>query len=337
MGLSAGIAGASGYAGGELLRLLAEHPDLEITRLFAHRAAGSTVADVHPNLVSLHEKTIGAFSPEAAEGLDVLFLCLPAGQAAGIAAAVSDATCVVDFSGDHRLPPGQYREWYGKEAASIDGWVYGLTELVRAELPGARRISNPGCYPTAAVLALAPLVASGLISGSDIVVDAMSGISGAGAQESLAYSFTELAEDASAYGIGTHRHTPEIERALSLAGGDGATVTFTPHLAPMARGIVATCSAPITAGGADPAEAAREFYVGAPFVTVVDEPPHSKSARGSNTCFVHYRRVERSGRVVAVGVIDNMVKGAAGQAIQNANLALGLPETAGLTTNGIWL
>lgn len=336
MGISVGVAGASGYSGGELLRLLAGHPTFEVTRVFAARAAGSTVGEAHPNLVSLADLRIGPLSAEAAAGLDIVFLCLPAGQAPPFVAGLAAATVVVDLSGDHRLPAPLYHEWYGKEGGDCEGWVYGLTELARSELPGATRIANPGCYPTPAVLALAPLLKAGIAAPEGIVIDALSGISGAGAQEGLAYSFTELVEDASPYGIGAHQHTPEIERALARISGREAAVTFTPHLAPLARGIVATCSAPL-AGAGDPADAARDFYSGAPFIQVVSSPPHAKQVRGSNTALFHYTRVERSGRVVAVGVIDNMVKGAGGQAIQNANIALGLPETAGLSADGIWL
>ena len=336
MGISVGVVGASGYSGGELLRLLAGHPEFRLAALFAHRAAGTTVAHSHPNLLSLADLPIEVFSPEASSGLDLVFLCLPAGESARIVPDLGDATAVVDLSGDHRLPPAEYERWYRKPADRNEGWVYGLTELVRERLRGARRIANPGCYPTPAVLALAPLLRSGIAAPHDVVVDALSGVSGAGAQETLAYSFTELAEDASPYKIGAHQHTPEIEHALRELAGSDVVVTFTPHLVPMARGIVATCSAPL-AGVGDPAEAARELYRRSPFVRVVDAPPHAKAVRGSNAVLLHYTRVERSGRVVAVGVIDNMVKGAAGQAIQNANVALDLDEAAGLPLDGTWL
>lgn len=336
MGISVSVVGASGYSGGELLRLLSGHPHFEVSRLFAQRSAGSTVADVHPNLSSLAGLPIEAFSAEAAAGLDVVFLCLPAGQSPAIVAELPDTTVVVDLSGDHRLPPDLYEEWYGKTGGSNEGWVYGLTELARQQLGGARRIAVPGCYPTAAVLALAPLLQAGLVEPAHVVVDALSGVSGAGAQETLAYSFSELVEDAAPYGIGLHRHTPEIELALREAAGRDIAVTFTPHLVPMARGIVATCSAP-AAGPGDPAAAARELYAGSPFVAVVDSPPHAKQVRGSNMALLHYVRLERTGRIVAIGVIDNMVKGAAGHAIQDANLALGLDETAGLPVDGTWL
>ena len=304
MGYRAAVAGASGYAGGELLRLLLGHPDIEPVVLAAGAQAGEYVGDVHPHLPSLAGERFVATTPEALRGVDVVFLALPHGESSSLDL---DAPLVVDLASDHR---------------HADGWVYGLPELHRDAIKGATRIAAPGCYPTAVSLALAPLVRAGLAD--DVVVVAASGTSGAGRTGPRA---SDAIGDLTAYKVTTHQHTAEIATTL------GAPLSFTTVLAPMARGILATCTARSDATEAELREALA--YAGEPFVHLLPEGrwPHSAATIGSNAC--HLQVATDGSRAVVVAAIDNLGKGAAGQAVQCANLALGLPETAGLTACGV--
>lgn len=332
------VVGATGYAGAEVVRLLAGHPEVEIAGLYAREREGHPLAEEFPHLAPLG-LTLHDGEPEP--GVDVAFLALPAGHSAELAVRLAAAgTTVVDIGADLRLrDPSAYPTWYGFEHPEPDALartVYGLTELVRDRLPGAHLIANPGCYPTAALLALAPLARAGLL-GDEVIVDAKSGVSGAGRGAGQAYLFTELDGSTKPYGLAGHRHTPEITQGLADAGAAAATVTFVPHLVPQARGIIATCYARLT-DDRDADALTRTFvdaYAGSPFVHILDTPPASKLASGTNHAFLHVARVGPC-RVVVIAAIDNLGKGAAGQAIQNMNLALGLAETAGLGALGIY-
>ncbi len=347
--MKVGIAGASGYAGVELLRLCASHPELEVVVATAGSATGAAIAAHTPSLAAAYPDLVfAATDADAVDGLDVLFAALPHGESQELLPAVLDRVgVVVDLAADFRLAdPALYPVWYGaphRAPELLGTFVYGLPELHRGELAGARRIAAPGCYPTAALLGLAPLAESGLLAGPDpgalpIVVDAVSGVSGAGRAPKEHLHFGAVDEDFVAYGLLDHRHTAEMEQGL------GRTVLFTPHLAPMVRGILATCYAmpavpPVEAGGPTSADAIavlRERYAGEPFVVVTDAPPSTKATSGSNCAHLSVRVDPRTGWVVVLAAIDNLVKGAAGQAVQCANLALGLPETAGLPIAGVY-
>jgi N-acetyl-gamma-glutamyl-phosphate reductase len=329
--VSVSVVGASGYAGGELIRLLAGHPNVEIASLHARGRDGTPLAAEHPHLAPLN---LTLTDGEPQPGVDVAFLALPHGNSAELAARVgAGGTTVIDIGSDLRLrDPGAYPKWYGFEHPApqvLSEAVYGLTELVRDRLPGARLIANPGCYPTAALLALAPFARARLLA--EAIVDAKSGISGAGRGAGADYLFTELDGGTKAYGLGGHRHLPEIEQGLADAGAAEASVTFVPHLVPQTRGILATCYLSLSrqTDGDELRHTLSAAYDGEPFVHVVDAPPSSKLTWGTNHAFLHVAPTGPA-RAVVVSAIDNMGKGAAGQAIQNMNVALGLDETAGL-------
>ncbi len=343
---SVGIVGASGYTGAELLRLCSQHPQLDVGVATADSQAGSRVAELYPSLAApFPALTLGKFDAESCDGLDLVFLAMPHGASQDI---VPDLTGrvgrIVDLAADFRLDdPGLYPTWYGAEHARPDllgSFAYGLPELFRADIAGASRVAAAGCYVTAAVLALAPLVRSGLVEATGIVVDAASGVSGAGRSPKPTTAFCAVDEDFSAYGLLTHRHTPEIEQGLSrVAPGARAEVLFTPHLAPMNRGILATCYARPTRSGtttADVMDAVRTAWCNEPFVVVVECSPSTKATLGSNTVQVTAMVDPRTGWVVAIAALDNLVKGASGQAIQCANLMLDLPETTGLPSVGLY-
>ena len=331
--------GASGYTGAELLRLLLDHGRVEIAHLAAERAAGARIDRVFPHLAGRLDRQVEALDAERiAARAEVVFSCLPHGaSAAAVAELVARGRLVVDLSADFRLrDPGVFAEWYGPHPhpALLERAVYGLPELHRDQLRGARLIASPGCYPTAAILAAAPLLARGLI-GPRLVVDAKSGVSGAGRSPGPTTHFPEVGEGVRAYKVaGTHRHTPEMEQELSRAAAAPVRLTFTPHLIPMARGILACVygepSDP-SRGEGDYRSALVEAYRGEPFVTVLDEGlPDTAHVRGSNRAHLAVRLDARAGVVVAMAAIDNLVKGASGQAIQAMNIALGWPETEGL-------
>ncbi|MCW2727004.1 MAG: N-acetyl-gamma-glutamyl-phosphate reductase [Frankiales bacterium] len=336
MGITAAVAGASGYAGGELVRLLLAHPDLEVGPLAAGSSAGLPVTDLHPQLPALVDRSFVATDPAILAAADLVFLALPHGESARLAAQLPADLPVIDLGADHRLAdPAQWERFYG--GAHAGHWPYGLPELFRADLPGATRIANPGCYPTAVALALAPLLQAGLIEPRDAVVVAASGTSGAGRSAKASLLGSEVMGDLSAYKVGAHQHTPEILQTLSRVAGTGVTLSFTPVLAPMPRGILATCTARTTATEDELRAALQAQYADEPFVHVLPAGrwPHTAATFGSNACQLQVTVDEDAGRAIVVSAIDNLVKGAAGQAVQCANLALGLPETAGLTANGV--
>jgi N-acetyl-gamma-glutamyl-phosphate reductase len=333
---SAGILGASGYAGAELLRLCAGHPDLDVVVATGDSQAGTLIADLYPSLAAaVGDQRFARYDPGAMDGLDVVFSALPHGESQALAAdLVGRVKHIVDLAADFRLrDAGLYPEWYGEEHHApelIADFAYGLPELFRDSIAGAAHVAAAGCYPTAAALPLAPLVRAGLVEPTGIVVDAASGVSGAGRGK---FPFCGTDEDFVAYGLVNHRHTPEIEQALG-----GATVLFTPHLAPMNRGILATGYARPT-GALTTAEALDclvEFYDAEPFVVVSERSPSTKATLGSNAAHLTVRVDPRTGWVLALGAIDNLVKGAAGQAVQCANILLGLPEPTGLTAIGVY-
>ncbi|WP_113704295.1 N-acetyl-gamma-glutamyl-phosphate reductase [Nonomuraea lactucae] len=341
--MRAAVAGASGYAGGELLRLLLGHPEFEIGTLTAASSAGSPLGAHQPHLPALAERVIEETTPETLAGHDVVFLALPHGHSAAVAARLAELgedPLVVDCGADHRLAdPAAWQEFYGGEHAGA--WPYGLPELPgqREVLRSARRIAVPGCYPTSVLLALLPAFAAGLAE-PDVVVVAASGTSGAGKSLKPNLLGSEIMGSVSAYGVGgVHRHTPEMEQGLAGVAGRPVRVSFTPTLAPMSRGILATCTAPAAPGLTR--AALREAYEGAlakePFVRLLPEGtwPATAMTYGANTAALQVALDERAGRLIAVIAIDNLTKGTAGGAIQSANLALGLPEELGLPTTGV--
>jgi N-acetyl-gamma-glutamyl-phosphate reductase len=339
--MKVGVVGASGYAGVELLRLCASHPELEVVVAGAGTAAGQNVAAHTPSLAAAYPSLIfGATDPADLDGLDAVFLALPHGESQHLIPAIENHVgVVVDLAADFRLKDASlYPTWYGHEHTApelLARFRYGLPELFRDDLHGATLIAAPGCYPTAASLALAPLLRAGVVAPTGIVVDAASGVSGAGRAAKPNLHFGTVDEDFVAYGLLDHRHTPEIEQNLD------AQVLFTPHLAPMVRGILATCYARpadpdggLTTDGA--MELFHEAYRDEPFVVVTSASPSTKATAGSNCAHVTVRVDPRTGWVVALCAIDNLVKGAAGQAVQCANIALGLPETIGLPLVGLY-
>jgi N-acetyl-gamma-glutamyl-phosphate reductase len=337
---SIAVAGASGYAGGELLRLLLAHPEVEIGALTAFGNAGERLGALQPHLLPLADRVLQPTTVEVLRGHDVVFLALPHGQSGAIAAQLPDETVVIDCGADFRLAdPALWARFYGGEHAGT--WPYGLPELPgqRARLAGARRIAVPGCYPTVSSLTLAPAVAAGLVE-PDVVVVAASGTSGAGKSAKPHLLGSEVMGNASAYGVGgSHRHTPEIVQNLSGVHGSAVRVGFTPLLVPMSRGILATVQAPLLDGVT--AGAVRDAYASAyadePFVHLLPEGqwPQTQSVLGSNAVQVQVTVDERVRRVVAVAVVDNLAKGTAGAAVQCMNLALGLDEATGLSTIGL--
>jgi N-acetyl-gamma-glutamyl-phosphate reductase len=346
MTVRAGVVGASGYMGAELLRLLAGHPEIDVVVATGESNAGARVAELYPSLTPAYgSMVLEAFDPAALAGLDIVFCALPHGESQKQMGALTAATAhVVDVGADFRLPAAVYEQWYGEVHQApelLEQFSYGLVELFRKEILERPHVGNPGCYPTAASLALAPLVSAGFVEPTGIVVNAMSGVSGRGRGLSTASLYSEANENATAYGLSTHRHTAEIELALSAVappGTGGVQVLFTPHLVPMTRGIVATCTARPAVTGLGTAmllEHLREYWAGEPFVVVRDDPPASKSAFGSNAVHVTARYDDRTGTVLALAAEDNLVKGGSGQAVQNANVLLGFPETTGLSALGI--
>jgi N-acetyl-gamma-glutamyl-phosphate reductase len=346
--ISVGVIGASGYAGAELLRLCASHPDLRVELATGDSRAGDPLAELYPGLAAAYgDRRFDAYDAGAADGLDLVFLALPHGASQAIAGELRRRVkWVVDLAADFRLADAAlYPTWYGEahRAPNLLGeFVYGLPELFRPALAGATAVAVPGCYPTAASLALAPLVEAGLIETTGIVVDAASGVSGAGRPAKDTTTFCTVDENFTAYSVGTHRHTPEMEQTLARVGGLVAgevSVLFTPHLAPMNRGILATCYARPRSGATSTdalLAAYHDRYDAEPFVVVTADPPSTKATAGSNTAHVTVRHDRRTGFVIALAAIDNLVKGASGQAVQCANIVTGLPETTGLPMVGLY-
>jgi len=328
------ILGASGYVGGELLRLIAAHPQLRAAKLFGDSKAGQALGAVHPHLAPAYPNVAIEKFEGKLDGIDLVFAALPHGTSQEVAPAILDAGIpFVDLGADFRLDDAAtYAQWYGHAHKAPDllaQFVYGIPELNRDAIRGSQAVAAAGCYATAAILALKPLVDAGLVKPGSIIVDAASGVSGAGREAKEATAFNTVDGSFAAYGLLNHRHTAEMEMAL------GGTVLFTPHLAPMTRGILATCYGE-AAGPADPLEILRAAYADEPFVHVTADPPATKWVSGSNGCQVTARHDERTGRILALAAIDNLGKGAAGQMIQCANLMLGLDETAGLSACGVY-
>jgi N-acetyl-gamma-glutamyl-phosphate reductase len=335
----AAVAGASGYAGGEVLRLLLGHPSVEIGALTGGSNAGQPLAALQPHLVPLADRVLEQTTPDVLSGHDVVFLALPHGQSGAIAQQLPDETVVIDCGADFRLTDAQdWEKFYGGPHAG--SWPYGLPELTgqRDQLQRATRIAVPGCYPTVSTLAIAPAVAAGIADPSDIVVVAASGTSGAGKAAKPHLLGSEVMGSATAYGVGgKHRHTPEISQNLGRLTDQPVNVSFTPMLVPMPRGILATCSARTAVSAEDAYAVYAKAFDEEPFIHLLPEGqwPQTKSVLGSNVVQVQVTVDETAGRLVAVAAVDNLAKGTAGAAVQCMNLALGLPETTGLSTIGL--
>lgn len=341
-----GVTGATGYAGGEVCRLLAAHPNLRLAGVHANSSAGRRLGELQPHLLPYADMVVQPSDAASLSGYDVVVLALPHGESAAIAAQLPEDTVVIDCGADHRLTdPAAWARWYGEGGQGGSGWAgswpYGLPELPgqREKLAGARRIAVPGCYPTSVTLALAPALAAGLVE-PEVVVVAASGTSGAGKSAKPHLLGSEVMGSVSAYGVGgVHRHTPEMIQNLSQAAGTSVGVSFTPTLVPMSRGILATCSAKLVPGAdAESARAAYEkAYADEPFVHLLPEGqwPTTSQVLGANTVALQIAVDADAGRLVVVAAVDNLTKGTGGAALQCANLALGLPETTGLPLVGV--
>jgi N-acetyl-gamma-glutamyl-phosphate reductase len=331
--IRAAILGASGFVGAELLRLLAMHPGIEPVAVFGDSQAGQRLADVHPHLALAYpDLVVERYAAEALRGAELVFAALPHGHSQALAHEIlAGGAKLVDLGADFRLDSAEdYERWYKEPHQApelLERFVYGIPELNRDKIAGAQAVAAAGCYPTSAILALRPLMA--LVEAEGIVVDAASGVSGAGKGLKEETHFNSVDENFTAYGLIGHRHTAEMEMAL------GGRVLFTPHLAPMNRGILATCYG-MAKGACDPLAALRDAYRGEPFVHVSERSPSTKWTLGSNAVHLTARYDPRTGRVLAIAALDNLVKGAAGQMIQCANLMLGLDESAGLPKVGVW-
>jgi len=340
------VAGASGYTGVELLRFLVQHPAVRVVALTAETHANQPISQVFPNLKGFMDLTCLPLDPTAlAREAEFVFLALPHKASMSVAASLLDrGVRVLDLSADFRLKdPSDYATWYGFEhtaSALLAQAVYGLPELHRDAIAAARLVAVPGCYPTSTILGLSPLLARGLVDAETIVVDSISGVSGAGRKPELPTHFSEANENLKAYGVAKHRHTPEIEQELSGVAGRRVTVTFTPHLAPLTRGILTTVTARMARPQSTPEllAAYRDFYRGRPFVRILEEGclPETKHVLHSNLCEIGVMADPRTGRVIVVSAIDNLAKGASGQAVQCFNLMAGLDERAGLWVPGLF-
>jgi N-acetyl-gamma-glutamyl-phosphate reductase len=330
------ILGASGYSALELMKLLLRHPQAEITALTTRSTDAKHVGEVHPALADRLDLKLENLSPsQLAERADCVFCCLPHGaSAAAVAELVPRGKKVVDLSADYRLnDAAEYERWYGvkhPDAARMPTTVYGLPEIYRERIQKAELVANPGCYPTSAILALAPLLRAGAILPRGIIIDSKSGVSGGGREPKPVFHFPECNESVSAYGVGTHRHMPEIDQVLADVAGADVNVVFTPHLIPMDRGILSTCYAEPTGefAGDSLLDVLRDFYKDEPFVRISQSLPATKHVSGTNFCDITVRSVR--GRVVVISAIDNLIKGASGSAVQNFNLMHGFEETTAL-------
>ncbi len=340
------VVGASGYGGAEVVRLLATHPGVRLAHVTAETRQGQRLADMYPNLRGFVDLETEAADPQAVgRDSDLAVVSLPSGKSMALVPELLErGVSVIDVGADFRLrDPAQYPGWYAFTHIApryLAEAVYGLTELRREQIRAARLVADPGCYPAAALLALAPLVRAGAVAGRRIVIDAKSGVSGAGRGGAGGHPFAETNEDVRAYGVPGHAHTPEIEQELAAASGGEVRVTFVPHLVPMTRGILVTAYAPLTRP-LEPAGAAalyREAYAGEPFVRVMPDGalPQTKATTGSNYCDVAVRIDARAQCAVAIAALDNLGKGAAGQAVQNLNVMCGFPEETGLRTPGLY-
>ena len=325
MTIRVGIIGISGYGGGEAMRLVAGHPSFELVYAAGESSAGSRLVDRFPGApTKLVDLVIEKWDPTALPRLDVLFASLPTGASADALARVPKDVKIVDIGGDHRY---------------VEGWTYGLADVWPAQIKDASRVANPGCFPAATLIALAPLLAEKLVEPGNIVVDVKTGVSGAGrGGGDSKFDYAEVNEDLAPYGLLKHVHMPEIARTIERLcdGSSAGGLVLTPHLVPMTRGILATIYCRGQATTEQCLDAARRFYAGRAFVRLTEKPPHTKWATGSNLAFVSYAADPERNLVIAMGVVDNLGKGAAGQAIQNANLICGLPETTGLESASMW-
>jgi N-acetyl-gamma-glutamyl-phosphate reductase len=323
MKLRVGIVGVSGYGGGEALRLCATHPAFELVYAGGEGSVGQRLVERYPGLGRLGDLEIEKWDPTRLPDLDILFASLPTGQSKAALAQVPAGVKIVDIGGDHRY---------------VDGWTYGLADVWPEAVKSSTRVANPGCFPAATLTALAPLLAKGMIEPGNIIIDAKTGVSGAGRGGGEAtMGYAEVNEDLAPYGLLKHVHMPEMGRTIEkLSGGKSDGLVFTPHLAPMTRGIMATIYARGSVSTEQCLETARAFYANRPFVRVTDKPPHTKWATGTNLVFVSYACDPARNLVIAMGACDNLGKGAAGQALQNANLMSGLPETTGLEGVTVW-
>lgn len=336
--LKIGVLGASGYTGADLIRLAAGHPDIEISALTANTHAGKTMADVFPHLAGMDLPVLTKIDEADWSSLDAVFCGLPHGTTQEVIAGLPSSVRVIDLSADFRLrDPETYAQWYGHEHRAIElqkQAVYGLPEHYRDEIRSARLVACPGCYPTAALLLLLPLAGKGLVNANNLIIDAKSGVSGAGRGLKQNTLFCEAGEGLSPYGIAAHRHAPEIEQEISLAAGHELTVSFTPHLIPMSRGELLTVYADLPSGvtAADIRDHMEAYYSDEPFVRIAPKGviPATQHVRGSNYCLIGIFEDRVPGRVILISTIDNLVKGSSGQALQNMNLMFGLEETAGL-------
>lgn len=333
-----GVLGASGYTGSEIVRLLANHPYFDITLMTADRKAGQSIASTFPHLETQHLPDMVAIKDADFAGVDAVFCCLPHGTTQEIIKALPQQLKIVDLSADFRLQNiDEYEKWYGQPHRAHElqrDAVYGLTELYRGKIKDARLVANPGCYPTSIQLPLIPLIKAKLIRTQNIIIDSKSGVSGAGRSAKEANLYTEVAEGIHCYGITNHRHVPEIEQGLSEAANSEVTVSFTPHLMPMSRGMQSTIYVELAPGASveDLHHHLSSFYENEEFVIILKdkEVPHTRHVRGSNYCRVNVFQDRIPGRAIIVSVIDNLVKGASGQALQNLNLMTGIPENTGL-------
>lgn len=321
MSFRVGIVGVSGYGGGEVLRLCAGHPAFQVVYVAGDSSAGTRLGEKFPGIGALAALTIQRWNPSEPPEVDLLFVSLPTGSSREALRSVSSSTRIVDIGGDHRF---------------AEGWTYGLADVFPNEIRQTRRVANPGCYPAAALAALAPLVANGMVDVSSLIIDGKSGVSGVGRGGGGSFGFAEVNENVAGYGFFKHPHLPEMTKALTRIGSRPVALTFTPHLVPMTRGLLATCYARGSATTEECLQAARNFYAERTFVRVSERPLQTKWATGSNLVFVSYVSDPASGMVIASGAIDNLGKGAAGQAMQNANLMLGQPETIGLEGAPLW-
>ena len=330
------ILGATGYSALELIKLLLRHPQVEITTVTSRQEGSPPIAMVHPSLSGRLDLRLEDLGPVAVAGrAECVFSCLPHGVTTTLVPHLLSAGArVIDFSADYRLRDAEaYGQWYGQKHGDPENLataVYGLPELFREQIGPARLIANPGCYPTSAILALAPLLKAGAIEPTDIIVDSKSGVSGAGREPKLTTHYPECNESVSAYNIGRHRHTPEIDQVLTTAGGVGVNVIFTPHLIPMDRGILTTAYSRPKPGMTEEKalDTLRDFYANEPFVRVVDHLPGTKDSSGTNYCDITARLVRD--RLITISCLDNLIKGAAGAAVQNFNIMHGYPETTAL-------
>jgi len=338
--VDAAIFGATGYTGVELVRLLHAHPGIKLTYLSSESHAGKKFSDIHPQFRGRIDMVLGPMLAErASENAGLVFCALPHGKSAPTVSALLEKGCrVVDLSADFRLKnPCLYKEWYGLEHSSpdlLERSVYGLTELYREEIAAAKLVANPGCYPTSILLALAPLLKHERVDPVSIIIDAKSGVSGAGRAPKQPFHFPECTENFKAYRVASHQHTPEIEQEIGRLADAEIKVSFTPHLVPMVRGILSTIYLKLERQKTDEEMVAlyQNFYKGCPFVRILDAPalPETRFVRGSNYCDIALKMDRRTGRLIVVSAIDNLVKGASGQAVQNMNIMLNLAEDAGL-------